>query len=134
MGWPAWRPALVVGACVLSHWLLDLLVHVPDLPLYPGGGPRVGLGWWLYPGLALGVELAIFATGIALYLRVTVVHDRIGRWGLWALVALLLAIHLASVFGPPPPSVGAIAWAGHLQWLFVLAGWWIDRHRRSPVI
>src|SRR5258705_1950593 len=35
--------ALVVGLLVLSHWILDYIVHVPDLPLWPGG-PRVGLG------------------------------------------------------------------------------------------
>ena len=39
------RDALVIGFAVVSHWALDLVVHVPDLPLYPGG-TRVGLGLW----------------------------------------------------------------------------------------
>ncbi|HEX6361785.1 MAG TPA: hypothetical protein VFZ93_02430, partial [Albitalea sp.] len=42
------RAALVVGAAVLSHWVLDLLVHEPDLPLAPGAA-RVGLGLWHWP-------------------------------------------------------------------------------------
>jgi len=28
------RAALVVGVAVFSHWVLDFLVHRPDLPLY----------------------------------------------------------------------------------------------------
>src|SRR5690606_16750942 len=38
--------AVLVGMLVLSHWVLDAVVHVPDLPLWPGGGPLVGLGLW----------------------------------------------------------------------------------------
>ena len=29
-----WSAAAIVGAAVLSHWVLDWLVHRPDLPLY----------------------------------------------------------------------------------------------------
>jgi len=32
-----------VGACVVSHWVLDWVTHRPDMPLYPGG-PNFGLG------------------------------------------------------------------------------------------
>src|SRR5262245_47114382 len=38
--------ATVLGLCVVSHWVLDFVVHRPDLPLYPGDSPRVGLGLW----------------------------------------------------------------------------------------
>ena len=47
------------------------------------------------------------------------------------LLATLALIYAASVLGPPPPSVSAIAWAGHLQWLFVAWGYWLDRHREA---
>lgn len=123
--------ALVLGLCVLSHWLLDLLVHVPDLPLAPGQSTRVGLGLWLHPRIELAVELALFALGVWLYARTTRARDRVGVFALWSLVAFLVLIHFANVFGPPPPSVAAIAWAGHLQWLLVLWGFWVDRHRTA---
>src|SRR3954470_21958054 len=43
------RGALVVGLLVPSHWILDFFAHRPDLPLYPGGAERLGLGLWNNP-------------------------------------------------------------------------------------
>ncbi len=64
-GWKvAGRAALVLAALVLSHWLLDALVHRPDLPLWPGGGMRVGAGVWNSLPLTLAVELVLFGAGI----------------------------------------------------------------------
>ena len=40
------RNALILGALVLSHWVLDFISHRPDLPLIPGMETRVGLGLW----------------------------------------------------------------------------------------
>jgi len=47
----------------------------------------------------------------------------------WGLVGFLCVVYAANLFGAPPPSVEAIAWLGHLQWLIVLWGFWIDKHR-----
>ena len=65
------RAAIVLGLCVLSHWLLDLIMHRPDLPLYPGDSPHLGFGLWNSLAASLVVEGLIFAGGIALYLRST---------------------------------------------------------------
>lgn len=124
------RAALVLGGLVLSHWCLDALVHRPDLPLVPGGEARVGLGLWESLPLTLAVEGGLFALAIAWYLRTTVAVDAAGRWGLMGLVALLAGIYAGNLFGPPPPSVEAIAWVGQAQWLLVAWGFWLDRHRR----
>lgn len=121
--------ALVCAVLVPSHWLLDVFVHRPDLPLTLRGETRLGLGLWNVPPVALALELGLLGAGLALYLRATRPLDRSGRWGPWALTVFLLAIYVANVLGPPPPSVVAIAWAGQAQWLLVLLGWWIDRHR-----
>src|SRR2546430_7498580 len=64
------RGAWWIALAVLSHWLLDFIVHRPDLPLWPGG-PRVGLGLWNLPPVAVVLELALFAAGVGLYLRAT---------------------------------------------------------------
>lgn len=123
--------AVVCGVAVLSHWLLDLVVHHPDLPLYPGGGPRVGFSLWdSLPGSML-LELLIFGVGTWLYGRSTQAIDRIGSAGFWALIGFLLVVHAMNVLGDPPPSVAAVAWAGHAQWLLVAWAYWIDRHRRE---
>ncbi len=122
--------AVVVGLLVPSHWALDLLVHAPDLPLAPGSDVRAGFGLWNSAGIALVVELAVFAAGVLVYARATRSRDRSGTWGLWTLVVLLLAIHAANVLGDPPPSVGVLAWVAQAQWLLVLMAYWVDRHRR----
>lgn len=127
------RGAVVIGLAVMSHWVLDLVVHVPDLPLAPGGEARWGLGLWRSVPATLAVELALFAAGALWYARATEAVDATGRWAWWALVAVLLGIHLGNVLGAPPPSVTAIAWVGQAQWLLVLWAYWIDGHRRVRV-
>ena len=127
------RGAIVVTALVLSHWLLDLLVHRPDLPLAPGDGLRVGLALWQSaPALAVAIEVALFAAGAALFWRAFAQGATRGRRiGAVALIAALALIHAANLLGPPPPSVQAIAWVGQAQWLIVLAGYALD-WRASP--
>jgi hypothetical protein len=122
------KGGVVIGLLVVSHWVLDWVVHVPDLPLYPGG-PRVGLGLWRSLYGTMVVEAAIFVIGLAVYARVTRPSDRTGRWALWGLAALLVVLFVANVYSPPPPSVSALAWGALVGWLIPLFGWWVDRHR-----
>ena len=124
------RGALVLAALVVSHWLLDALVHAPDLPLYPGSATMAGLGAWSSLPLTLAIELPVFALGAWLYARSTRPLDATGRWAFAGLVAFLLAIQAGNLLGPPPPGVEAIAWVGQAQWLLVLWAFWIDNHRR----
>lgn len=126
------RNTMILFFCVVSHWLLDLFVHHQDLPLIPGVNAFLGWKLWDYPGIELTLELAIFTVGFILYLRSTAPRDSIGKFAAWGLAIFLLAIHLANVLGPPPPSVTTIAWAGELQWLFVAMAYWVDRHR-TPI-
>jgi hypothetical protein len=126
----SWRDAGIVGAAVLSHWLLDLPMHRPDLPLWPGG-PKVGFGLWNSIPLTIAIEVTFFLLGLALYLRTTRARDRIGSIALGALVVFVGAIYVANITSPPPPSADAIAWVGLAAWLFVPWGWWIDRHREA---
>jgi hypothetical protein len=125
------RGAIVLAAGVISHWMLDALVHRPDLPLYPGGTMLIGAGLWSSIGATLAIEVPVFVIGLWLYIRTTAPRDPVGYWSLWSLVALLIVIYAANLLGPPPPSVTALAWVGHAQWLLVWWGYWIDRHRRT---
>lgn len=129
-----YESALVVLATILSHWFVDLVVHRPDLPLAPGEGPLLGLGLWNSLPATLAVEGGLLAVGLSVYLRSSRARDRIGSVGLGALVAFLVVVYLASVFGPPPPSSDAVAWVAQSMWLLVAWGWWVDRHRDSVSI
>jgi len=55
-----WRASLVVGAAVLSHWFLDLVVHLPDLPLTTDDSVKLGFGLWRNVAATLVVELLVF--------------------------------------------------------------------------
>ena len=127
------KSALILGVLVVSHWLLDVIVHQPDLPLYPGSATRLGLDVWSSLPLTLLVEGSIFAAGVWLYARFTTAADAAGRWGFYGLVAFLLLIYAGNLFGAPPPSAHAIAWVGQAQWLLVLWGYWLDGHRHAAV-
>jgi membrane-bound metal-dependent hydrolase YbcI (DUF457 family) len=124
------RGAVVLGLAVVSHWLLDAIVHRPDLPLYPGSAYLLGFNLWSSLSATLVIELLIFVLGVWMYLRVTEPSDGVGKWSLWVLIAFLVVIYLANLFGSPPPNVTALAWVGQAQWLLVAWGFWIDRHRR----
>src|SRR6478672_4780495 len=78
--------ALVLGCCVVSHWLLDLVVHLPDLPLYPGSNDFYGLGLWKVKTVALLVELLLFGAGVVLYYTATKATNKTGIYALGALV------------------------------------------------
>jgi len=124
------RGALILGALVISHWVLDAIVHQPDLQLFPGSTTVIGLHAWSSLLLTVSVEASLFAFGLWFYCRSTSPIDARGRWGLVALVVFLLAIYGGNLFSAPPPNTEAIAWVGQLQWLLVLWGYWIDRRRQ----
>ncbi len=123
------KGGIVLSLVVFSHWILDFLTHRPDLPLGFSGTSTVGLGLWNSIAGTLIVEIGLFLAGALIYARMTAPKDKTGRYGLWTLVAVLMVIYLTSIFGPPPPNITAIGIAGNLGWLFVLWGYWVDRHR-----
>jgi hypothetical protein len=123
------RSVWVLSALVISHWVLDVLTHRPDMPLYPGG-PKYGLGMWNVVPLTLTVEFAMFGVGLFLYERATRARDAVGRWGLLALVTALVLVYVGSALSGPPPSVQAVAIAAFVLVPVMTAwAWWVDRHR-----
>ncbi|MEZ4703561.1 MAG: hypothetical protein R2834_24735 [Rhodothermales bacterium] len=121
----------MLAALVASHWVLDVATHRPDMPITIGGDLRVGLGLWDRLPATLAVEGALFLAGVYLYARSTRAKDRVGTFAFWGLIGFLVVVYLANLFGPPPPSVSAIAWSAQSLWLIVIWGYWIDRHREG---
>jgi hypothetical protein len=122
--------ALLLTLLVVSHWVLDVVAHRPDMPIAPGASPKLGLGLWNSIPATVAVEVTMFAAGVWLYRGAAASRSRGQRIGLWALVGLLLILYVANIVGPPPPSVTALAWtavAGSL--LFLVWAWAVDRSR-----
>ena len=126
-----YKTSIILGLLVLSHWFLDLIVHIPDLPIIPGEGLKVGLGLWNSFAATLIVEGLVFTIGLYLYLKSTKTKNKTGNYYLLGLVIFLVAIYISNLIGPPPESAEAIGIVGNAQWPIILWGYWIDKNREA---
>jgi hypothetical protein len=97
---------LVCALAVFSHWILDLVVHAPDLWIYDG--VKLGFGLWRWLWISLPLELILLAIGAWFYARF-VPARRGGNVWLWLFVAAMAAVELYNAFGPLPASPMAMA-------------------------
>jgi len=117
---------VLAGAVVLSHWLLDWVVHVPDLTLN-GQPPKFGLGLWDYPWAAIPLELALTLGAFVFYLRRT--RGPMGPPAV--LLGMMLLLQAINWFGPHPEAAGPLL---YLQALFAFAvltalAMWVGENR-----
>lgn len=121
---------LLAGLVVISHWLLDFLVHVPDLTL-AGEPPRYGLGLWNYPWIAIPLELALVGGAFAYYLRRT--HGPVGPPAV--LMAVMLLMQAINWFAPHPDEAGAFVYLQALLAFGVLTALavWVSTNRSLKV-
>ncbi len=125
------RGAVWIGLAVASHWVMDLIAHRPDLPLWPGG-PGAGLGLWNSVAATIIVEFLLFIVGLWLYMRVTRPRGGRGRLSLWSLVVVVSLIFLSNLQPlPAGTSERTIALMALALWLFIPWAWWIDSTRRT---
>ncbi len=102
------RVGAIIGAAVVtSHWFVDLLVHIPDLTLW-GSPPKLGLGLWDHPMLAMPLELGLTALGFYVLIRARQ-PARSGLIALGVLAAVMLTVQAVNWFGPPPSEPDAAA-------------------------
>jgi hypothetical protein len=112
---------VLAGLVVVSHWLLDLLVHFPDLTL-DGTPPKLGLGLWNVPWLAMPLELGLTAVAVTIYIART----RGPAGPPLVLAVAMLALQMVNWFAPHPAAAGPFV---YFQALFayavltVLAAW-----------
>ena len=104
-----WQAAAVVGLAVFSHYPLDVLVHVADLPLSGSASVKLGLGLWNSPLATLAAEAIVFGVGLAIYLARGSNRHPVRTPRIVVLVLVLVGTYLASVFGPLPPSMTVVA-------------------------
>lgn len=119
------RTAAIISALmVLSHWFLDLLVHVPDLTL-AGSAPKLGLGLWNHPGIEMPLEL-ILTFGALWFFAIKAKPKRLP---LLLLAGLLIAFQAVNWFGPVEPEVtlGTSLLAFVAFGLVTLVSWWTAR-------
>ena len=123
------RAAVFIGLVVFSHWVLDLVVHRPDLLLYPGG-PKVGLGLWNYPVLEEAFEMGLLAIA-AVWWAATLVRGRRAEGRAVGLMALMIAMQAFVIVHPPSGSqvmIGSMVLAAYI--IIAAAAWWTEHEPR----
>jgi hypothetical protein len=122
----------LVALASFSHWLIDLVMHTPDLPVFDDGSTMLGLGLWDHPAIGLPLELLLLALGAWVYTRAVALTDR-GRTLVWGFVALLAVAQLYSHFGPTPTSPEAFAATGLTAYIVLAAAAaWVERRAVDP--
>ena len=123
------RAAWILFAAVLSHWVLDVVSHRPDMPLAPGVPLFFGWGLWTSVPATLVVEGGFWLIAVVLYARAARPEHRVGIFAFWIGVALLTLLWHNNIAGPPPPPRTAplgslIVFSLALAWAY-----WVDRLR-----
>lgn len=125
------RVATFLALAVLSHWFLDLIVHQPDLPLYPGG-LKVGLGLWDFPKTEFVVELVLLAAGVFYYFKKSPELSKQQRMGMIGGCCAMIAFQCLGDAGPPPHSVQFVAVSAFVLYLaFPLAVYFAESRGKS---
>jgi hypothetical protein len=117
------RGGLVVGLCVISHWVLDLPVHVADLPLW-GDVHKVGLGLWNRPVIALAFEAGVLFLGTEIYAQ----HAR-SKTAIWIFAVAMLAIQMTNLVMPPPSEPAQFAMMALSSYIALAAAAWFIEGR-----
>ncbi len=87
----------VIAMLAFSHWLLDLIVHRPDLPLYPGGDLLLGFALWDLPWIAFALEAGLLFLAFAWWQKLTIAKNKKYDYGLWALYLFMVLVHFAAI-------------------------------------
>jgi len=130
--------ATVISSLVVSHWLLDLVVHRHDLGLMDNEPDKLGFGLWDHPFLEMPLELALLFAGLWVYVKSTHAHDAWGRRLIWVVPAVLLILQSINWFAPPPADKAVFSGLGLVAYtVCALMAWFLDRTRRrnaSPAL
>ncbi len=123
--------ALVIALAVFSHWILDLITHTPDLPLWTDDTMKLGLGLWNSAAATYAVEAILLIGALWLYLRATKATSAIGKYGMPVFVAVLLLVNIVNIYGPPPGGSKIEMATSAMVAYFAFAGiaFWLDRKR-----
>ena len=128
------RAATILAAGVLSHWVLDVISHQPDMPLAPGVNPMLGFQLWSSIPATLAIEGGFWIAALIVYARMPARR----RWLSWTALAVgaivLTLAWIANITGPPPPNPRVAPVSSLIFFSLVVAwGYWLNRLRAQTI-
>jgi hypothetical protein len=124
------RAAWLLFAAVLSHWVLDVISHRPDMALAPGVRVRLGLGLWNSVPATLIVEGGAWLLAVIVYVRASRAKNRVGVFALWIGIVLLTLSWYSNITAGMDPNPVRAGISGLVFFSIVIAwAYWIDRAR-----
>jgi hypothetical protein len=127
------RGAVIVFLAVLSHWLLDVVSHRPDMPIGLNSGPKLGFGLWTSVPATLLVEGGFWIIALVVYATSHKFSSRAKLWGFWAGSLLLTLSWYGNITGPPPTNGRSAATSSLIFFsLSILWAYWIDKPKVGP--
>ena len=123
--------ALVVALAVFSHWVLDLVAHTPDLPLWSDASLKLGFGLWNNAIATYVLEAALRLGALWLYLKSTTASTASGKYGMGVFVVFLLLVNVMNIFGPlgSDSKVQLAVSALVAYFVFAAVAFWLDKKR-----
>jgi len=122
---------LIIGLAVFSHWILDLVAHPRDLPIYDNAA-KVGFGLWNYRDPEFALEIALLAGGIATYLTRNVM-PAIRKGAVIAFGIALVIVQIGDTYVPRTPlsdkATAMCVWIFYT--LFVIVAFAIEKIGRQ---
>jgi len=123
--------ALVMAIAVFSHWVIDLVVHTPDLPLWSDASMKLGFGLWSNAVVTYVLEAAMLIGALWLYLKSTTASTKTGKYGMVVFVMFMLLMNIGNIFGPLQTDSKVVMSVSALSayFLFAAIAFWLDKKR-----
>lgn len=123
----------LLAMCVVSHWFLDAITHAPDMPLWPGDSPKIGLSLWNSIPATYVVEGAMWLVGITIYVKTMSQRGRRPGLAFWSFIIVTTVMWAMGPYSPIPPDTRSVAWFGLIGWIVLPWSALADRPRRRQV-
>ena len=124
------KVAAVIALGVFSHWLFDLVVHTPDLPLIGDNSLKLGFGLWNNALMTFTLEAVLLFFGVWLYLNNSVATTSVGKYGMFVFALVLILVNYYNIYGPPPEGQNSMASMSLFSYLaFGGIAFWLDKFR-----
>ncbi|MGC6535443.1 MAG: hypothetical protein ACON4V_07860 [Parvibaculales bacterium] len=122
------KALLVVAAAVACHWPLDLLVHVPDMPIFFSEDFTVGFGLWNMPLLTIAIETGILVAAFIIYRKTAM--QQVSNLPLFIVLFALMAffaVHALFMHIPMEDTVSAATTALFFFIGFPVLAYFVER-------